>query len=884
MSSSGKAAAARRAITIGAAVTLSLAATLPPILAADVNITANVPGGIDLDTYVGATLDIATGVTVSNGIGSTGTWAVTNNGTVSGITRLRGAGSSVTNTGFMSGANVITLDAGGTVINALGATLSSNGSAINIGKFPSGGNPGVGPGIVTNSGTIVQVTSGGDLVLLQFGGTVTNNATGTITANSSGNAVSVGQGSNREVYNSGSIINLGQGGFSTGVLIQGGPSVLFNGPNAVIKGGYNGIYASVTTPLTFTNHGTIESTGANASSKAVEATGGGTFINTGTIKSAAGDGLYMTRAGTVTNSGTITGATYAMRFTGAYDRTVNLSTGSVLNGLVQGGTAVDNLVLLGTGTESTAKFLNFETLSMQGEAWTLTGLGTFATSGEVQAGVLDLTGSITTPAFNVRTNGTLRGTGTVVGALSNAGTVDLTAGTLNVTGTYANAAGGLFRIAVSSGGSAGLLDVSGAATLSGGTVGVVVASGAYAVGDAFQILDAGSVTGDFASVIDDSPFLQFVLDDSIAGQVWIRITDIANLPEGAETPNQLAAAVALQDLGAGDAFDAASLLMTDEALEAFDELSGEIHASVLTSLASASRYPREAALDRIEAGLDSDQPVEGARNIWVRAYGGRGTVEGDGNAAAMDFGAGGLLFGADGLIAPDVFAGVLAGFGGQNVDIPERASEAEIRSYHLGLYGGAAIGQVRLAAGGAVSAHDVSVTRNPEFTGFSDELESSYGVTIGQLFGELGYAFDLGQAELVPFVRAAVIGQSGGDYSESGGDAALEGSSDALGSTVLTVGLKASTDIAIGDGKALTAHGLVALQHSSGDAPTATHAFPGGTPFTVSGADPDDTALLLEAGIGGELAPGLNLDLGYRGAFGSASSNHGVKLTLSGQF
>ncbi len=94
----------------------------------------------------------------------------------------------------MSGANVITLDAGGTVINALGATLSSNGSAINIGKFPERGNPGVGPGVVTNSGTIVQVTSGGDLVLLQFGGTVTNNATGTITANSSGNAVSVGQG------------------------------------------------------------------------------------------------------------------------------------------------------------------------------------------------------------------------------------------------------------------------------------------------------------------------------------------------------------------------------------------------------------------------------------------------------------------------------------------------------------------------------------------------------------------------------------------------------------------------------------------------------------------------------------------------------------------
>jgi len=52
----------------------------------------------------------------------------------------------------------------------------------------------------------------------------------------------------------------------------------------------------------------------------------------------------------------------------------------------------------------------------------------------------------------------------------------------------------------------------------------------------------------------------------------------------------------------------------------------------------------------------------------------------------------------------------------------------------------------------------------------------------------------------------------------------------------------------------------------------------------VSGARPGDTAVLLEAGLGGELAPGMNLDLGYQGQFGGAQSTHAVKLTLSGKF
>jgi len=668
------------------------------------------------------------------------------------------------------------------------------------------------------------------------------------------------------------------------VFVQGGPSTITNAAGAVIKGGYNGVYASLTGVLTFSNAGTIESTGSNANSKAVEATGGGTLNNSGTIKSAAGDGLYLNAAGTVTNSGTITGATNAINFNGSSTRTLKLDTGSVLNGLVKGGTGTDNLILLGAGSESVAKFLNFETLSMQGSAWTLSNNGAFAASAEVSAGVLTVAGTLTSPALDIRALGTVTGTGTLAGAVSNAGTVDVTAGSLNVAGSFANAAGGTFKVGVTPAAVAGRLAVSGGATLAG-TVSVVAASGSYALGSAYQILTASSVSGSFADLVDDSAFLEFVLDYDTPGEVWLRVSAIANLPAIAVTPNQLATATALQALPSSPLFDAVVPLNATDALEAFDDLSGEIHASVLRALSDGSRHPRDAVLDRVDAAFAAIAEGQvGDRHIWSRAVGGRGTVAGDGNAAGFDFGSGGLRLGADGLVSREVFLGVLAGIGGVAVDLPARDSTARATSYQLGLYGGVALGEVRLAFGATVAANAVSVTRTPSFTGFGETVTADYGTTTAQLFGELGYAFELGEVTLTPFVRAALIGQSGGRYAETGGDAALHGASEDISMAVLAAGVKATRRFALGDGRVMVARGSIALQRTTGDQPTATHGFAGGPPFTVSGANPGDTAMLLEAGLGGELAPGVTLDLGYQGQFGGSQTGNALKLTLSGKF
>ncbi len=391
----------------------------------DVTIGSDVTTGVNLDTQTGSTAEVSAGVSVTNASlskaisATTSAWTLTNRGSVSSsyanAVQLDFANSSVINYGSIAAtgvANAISLTGGGAVDNKAGATIAASQSAIILGKSSGGA------GTVTNAGTITQTGTIADLVALLYGGTVTNLAGGKITANNTGNAVSIGQGASRTLVNSGTIENLAQGNYSTGVLLQGGASTLTNNAGGIIRGGYNGVYTSGSAPLTFANAGLIETTGSNAGSRAVEATGGGTFVNSGTIRSASGEGFYTARDAVLTNSGTIQGAVRAINFAGNYTRTLNLDTGSVLIGQVQGGTGTDNLVLLGTGTEDISKFLAFETLSLQGSAWTLTGAGTFSTGATVQSGALTVNGTLTSPTLAVAGGGTLKGTGTIAGATS----------------------------------------------------------------------------------------------------------------------------------------------------------------------------------------------------------------------------------------------------------------------------------------------------------------------------------------------------------------------------------------------------------------------------------------------------------------------------------
>ena len=101
-----------------------------------------------------------------------------------------------------------------------------------------------------------------------------------------------------------------------------------------------------------------------------------------------------------------------------------LQTGSTIVGTADGGPGNNVVTLQGTGTAANA-FTNFQTLVMQGTAWTWAGSGTF-TSALLQSGTLTLTGTLgTSPAVSISSGAALdmAGVSQTFGNVNNAGTI-----------------------------------------------------------------------------------------------------------------------------------------------------------------------------------------------------------------------------------------------------------------------------------------------------------------------------------------------------------------------------------------------------------------------------------------------------------------------------
>lgn len=239
------------------------------------------------------------------------------------------------------------------------------------------------------------------------------------------------------------------------------------GCRVVLSASSNGAGSTTATAsASFTNNGTIELTdpdpvGSSAASAQLVVQSG-TLGNTGTIVSDAGPAGQGTRSiqGAVTNTGTVT-----------VNKTLAQSGGQFTN---QGTVAV----AAGQG------------LGIAGSFPQLAGTTTIAAGG-----------TLTTPGGVNLQGGTLGGAGTVAGNLENAGQVSPSPSpaTLTINGTYSQSADG-FVTAQANPTGADRLSVTGAASL-GGTLEMSNASGfTPPLGQQYKVLQAGSVTGHFATV------------------------------------------------------------------------------------------------------------------------------------------------------------------------------------------------------------------------------------------------------------------------------------------------------------------------------------------------------------------------------------------------
>jgi outer membrane autotransporter protein len=640
---------------------------------------------------------------------------------------------------------------------------------------------------------------------------------------------------------------------------------------------------------------------------------GGTTISAGTLQVGSG-GTSGSIAGDVANNGTLAfDRSDAVTFAGAISGTGSLhqigSGSTILTGAnsYTGGTVIDAGTLQigdgGTSGSIAGDVTDNGTLAFdRGDAVIFAGAisgngslqqsggGTlvldgdssaFAGSTDVQSGTL-LVGSVAGNGaalggdVMVSTNATLGGHGEIGGNVVNAGTLapGASIGTLTIHGDYTQTADGILEVDVAPDGQSDLLAVDGSATLAGGTV-VVAIDGDWKPRTDYTILTAdGGVDGSFDSAASNLTFLDVVLDytaDSVL--LSLQRNDVA-FASFAGTRNQRATAAAADTLGwQSSVYNALTMIGAEEAPQAFDALSGEIHASTRTALMDDSHYLRDAIGNRLLAASGNGGWISGWRH-WTHA-------DGDGNAAALRGDGNGFAAGVDFAVGGNGRLGAVVGAEQTDVDASARASSADIDSRHFGVYASLDADGMLLQAGAARSSHDIDARRTAAFSGFTDSLRASYDANTTQAFVDASRAFAIGRGNVSPFLDLAWVRVHSDGFEEDGGDAALQVDGADSKRSFATLGMRWNT--ALGSGDAWRLRGSVGWSHAFGgdDAPVDSQRFLGGSDaFEIAGTPIADNAFALDAGLRWQATPRLTVDADYVGRFASDLRDQGARVTL----
>jgi outer membrane autotransporter protein len=509
--------------------------------------------------------------------------------------------------------------------------------------------------------------------------------------------------------------------------------------------------------------------------------------------------------------------------------------------------------------------------------------GASITSGGTVETPITVTGSVAVGAASV-----LGGNWAITGNLESKGTISPgnSIGLISINGDVTLATDSVLAVELDLNGNADRVAISGVANLAGGVA--VSAIDGYLINHHYTILTAGE---GFAGTRFDQSRIRWNNERDYAflapklsydaETVYLSIdrNDVA-FSSAATTPNQAAAAVALDGLTFGNSlYDAAVTLTAPTASGAFNQLTGELHATAKTALIESSGFVREATGRQLRSSIGGSTP-----SVWTQAYGSWATFDSQDNASGFEHNSGGAFIGADTSVFDSFRLGIVGGYGQSSFSLDEQTSSGSAETYSLGLYGGGQWDQLGLRVGVDHAWHNLSVNRGVQFPGYQSALDADYRASTTQIYGDIGYTFDLGGATLEPFAGLAHVNHTTDGYSERGGDAALLSVGDTLDATFATLGLRGETTFNVGE-MAVTANGMVGWRHNINQAdPTATHAFAGSTPFTVTGRSLARDVAVVEAGLSADLHTNLTLGVSYSGQFGSGVEEQGLRGQLNWKF
>jgi len=566
------------------------------------------------------------------------------------------------------------------------------------------------------------------------------------------------------------------------------------------------------------------------------------------------------------------------------------------------------------------------------ELTVLAGTTTFTGNSSAFTGDMTVTGGKAVVNSNYsQTDVTVSGTGIVGGDgtiasldVQSGGTVapGNSPGTLNVVGNLSFAAGTNYEVEVA-GAQSDLILAGGTATIAGGTVQV---SGSPSLMRYAIITSTGARTGEFDGVDTTSAFILYSLDYD-PNNVYLVVDGYNALTTAARTPNEYAVANAL------DKFPTDNPLYSSivaggvaGAQQAFNALSGEIHASVGSALADDSRYVREAITGRLiqsyygGIGAGGGQPIvmaaaaptnvvetdsssrmslgagygasRGAPPVdhdlawWSRAFGAWGQYDSNGNAATTDRNLGGFVTGVDGNMGSGWRGGLATGYLNTSLSAAgDRYSSADINSYVLGAYAGGGIGEFALRSGGTWTWNSIESDRSVVFPGFFEGESASYNGDVGQLFAELAYPIFTHGGVIEPFAGLAYVHVGTDSFTESGPIAGLTSGGLNMNLGYGTLGARAGTTVVWG-GTTVIPHVSAAWQYAFGDTtPEIAMAFVStGIGIGIGGVPLAQNSALLDIGADAVIAQDMTLGLSYMGQYSGDFTDNGLRGRFNWKF
>jgi outer membrane autotransporter protein len=481
---------------------------------------------------------------------------------------------------------------------------------------------------------------------------------------------------------------------------------------------------------------------------------------------------------------------------------------------------------------------------------------------------------------------TLNGIGTI-GGLDAFGTVSPggSIGTFHVTGDATFEAGSTFNIEANADGTADQLAVGGKTTIKGGNTVVLSQPGNWAPQTSYTIITAGGgVSGTFDGVSDDQAFLTPTLTYGAKDVTLTLARNDVDFATVAATPNQKGAATGIEGMGFGNAlYDAVVKLTAADARSAFDQTSGEYHASQQAARVEDSRYIREAMNQRLR---DGDNDVEAAKQgdshltAWAHAWGHWGTVDADGNAAKLADNGDGLLIGAD-MPVGAVHIGVTGGASRNSLSIHDRNAWGRETSTWLGAFAGVDVNAFSLRGGFAYAWDRIPTNREVNFPGYTDRLSGNATGDTLTGFIEGAWTFHFNQASVTPFLNVAHTKVETDASTEAGGAAALHSYGHTANVSFSTLGARGEVNFAHN----LNLHGELGWQHAFGDTtPEANLQFVAGGPaFTEYGVPVAKNAGLGRIGLGWHQG-NVALDADYEGLAGNGVKDQAAKVSVSVTF